>query len=73
MMEKHMAYCAAVDRVVHVYVLPATSDEMDPETMETPRIICIEHAEECQGIRCPLFDLPVDASMQRYEWLSRCK
>jgi hypothetical protein len=71
MIERHMAYCAALDRVVHVYVRPVTCDEKDPANLEMPGIVCVEHSEECQGILCPLFDLPTDASMQRYEWFSR--
>lgn len=66
-----MAYCAALDRVVHVYVRAVESDENDPDSFEAPGIVCVEHAEECQGIRCPLFDLPADAAMQRYESLRR--
>lgn len=70
-MRTHLAYCAALDRVVHVYVRPVTSDETDPDDFQAPGIICVEHAEECQGINCPLFDLPTDAAMQRYEWFTR--
>lgn len=67
-MRTHLAYCAALDRVVHVYVRPVTGDEKTPDEFEAPGIICVEHAEDCQGVLCPLFDLPADASMQRYEW-----
>lgn len=70
-MESHLAYCEALDRVVHVSVRPVLYDETDPGNFVTPGIICREHAEECLGIRCPLFDLPMDASMMRMEWLLR--
>ena len=70
-MQRHLAYCAALDRVVHVYVREATCDELDPDHVHTPGIVCVEHAEDCQGIHCPLFDLPADADMERYEWFSR--
>jgi hypothetical protein len=72
-MEKHLAYCAALDREVHVYVKLVSYDETDAVAHDVPGIICIEHAEECLGIRCPLFDLPTDSAMQRYEFFTRSK
>ncbi|HSJ10488.1 MAG TPA: hypothetical protein VK928_11265 [Longimicrobiales bacterium] len=57
--------------MVHVIVRPVDHDETDGEVDDTPGIICIEHGEECMGIRCPLFDLPTDSAMQRFEWFQR--
>ncbi|HEX6135724.1 MAG TPA: hypothetical protein VFZ24_17250 [Longimicrobiales bacterium] len=71
MREKHLAYCDALERVVHVYVRPVSDDETDPDTPQTPGIMCIEHAEECLGVECPLFELPMDAAMLRMEWFLR--
>jgi hypothetical protein len=70
-MESHLAYCDALDRIVHVYVRPVLYDEMDPDNIVTPGIVCREHAEDCLGIHCPLFDLPMDVSMSRMESLLR--
>jgi hypothetical protein len=67
-MEKHLAYCSALDREVHVYLRPIQHDETDPGNVATPTVICLEHAEDCLGIQCPLFDTPTDAWVQRYEW-----
>jgi hypothetical protein len=67
-METHLAYCSALDREVHVYLRPVEYDEMDPDNVDTPAVICVEHAEECLGIDCPLFDVPVDSLVQRFEW-----
>lgn len=70
-METHLAYCAALDREVRVYLRPVHYDETDPGVTQTPGLICIEHAEDCLGICCPLFDMPVDSVMQRFEWFRR--
>jgi hypothetical protein len=67
-METHRAYCAALDREVRVYLRPVLHDEKDAEREEAPGLICVEHAEECLGICCPLFDLPLDGWAERYEW-----
>ncbi|CAN5617595.1 hypothetical protein BH23GEM9_BH23GEM9_33800 [soil metagenome] len=67
-METHLAFCAALDREVRVYLRLVQYDETDPDIVETPALICLEHAEECAGICCPLFDVPLDSSIQRYEW-----
>lgn len=66
-MEKHLAYCSALDRMVHVIVRPVSYDEKDGTVAETPGIICVEHGEDCLGIECPLFDLPVDSAIARFE------
>ena len=70
-METHLAYCSALDREVRVFVRPVHYDEKDGTIEETPGIICVEHAEDCLGIRCPLFDMPADARLARYEWFLR--
>jgi hypothetical protein len=70
-MEKHLAYCAALDREVHVFVRPVSYDETDGTVADTPGIVCLEHAEDCLGIRCPLFDVPTDSALLRFEWFSR--
>jgi hypothetical protein len=70
-METHLAYCSALDREVRVILKPVAYDETDPAIDELPGIICLEHAEDCLGILCPLFDLPLDAALMRYEWFSR--
>ncbi|HSJ23433.1 MAG TPA: hypothetical protein VK929_02035 [Longimicrobiales bacterium] len=67
-MEKHLAYCSALDREVHVYLRPIHYDETDPGNVVTPTVICLEHAEDCLGIHCPLFEGPVDSWVQRFEW-----
>jgi hypothetical protein len=67
-METHLAFCAALDREVRVFLRPVLYDEIEPGVTETPGLICLEHAEECQGVRCPLFDLPLDGWIQRFEW-----
>lgn len=72
-MEKHIAWCAALDREVHVYVKQVSYDETDAVVHDVPGIICLEHAEECLGIRCPLFDLPHDSRAARFEWLFRSR
>jgi hypothetical protein len=54
-METHLAYCSAHDREVRVFVRPVCYDETDPGVDEPPGIVCIEHGEECLGVRCPLF------------------
>jgi hypothetical protein len=69
-METHLAYCSALDREVRVYLRLVQYDEMDPDNPETPGLICLEHAEECLGISCPLFDMPLDSWMQRFEWFT---
>jgi hypothetical protein len=66
--ETHQAYCAALDREVRVYLRPVLYDEKEPGCEEMPGVICLEHAEDCLGICCPLFDVPLDSWMQRYEW-----
>jgi hypothetical protein len=53
-MDTHLAYCAALDREVRVFLRPVHYDENDPAIGETPGIICLEHAEACLGVRCPL-------------------
>jgi hypothetical protein len=70
-METHLAYCSALDREVRVYLRPVYHDETDPAVTQSPGVICIDHAEDCLGICCPLFDVPVDSSLQRYDWFSR--
>jgi hypothetical protein len=70
-METHLAYCSALDREVRVYLRPVLHDETDPAVHETPALICLEHAEDCLGICCPLFDLPLDSWMQRFERFTR--
>lgn len=70
-MEKHIAWCAALDREVHVYVKPVSYDETDAVVHHVPGIICLEHAEDCLGIRCPLFDVPTDSRAARFESLFR--
>lgn len=70
-METHLAYCAALDREVRVYLRPVHYDETDPAVTQTPGLICIEHTEDCLGICCPLFDMPADSVMQRFEWFRR--
>jgi hypothetical protein len=70
-MEKHLAYCAALDREVHVYIRLVSYDETDAVVAEVPSIICLEHAEDCMGIHCPLFDLPIDSALARFETLFR--
>jgi hypothetical protein len=67
-METHLAYCSALDREVRVYLRPVHYDETDPGNIVTPGVICLEHAEDCLGICCPLFDVPVDGWAQRFEW-----
>jgi hypothetical protein len=70
-METHLAYCSALDREVRVFLRPVLYDETDPAVTQTPGIICIDHAEDCLGICCPLFDVPVDSLLQRFDWLRR--
>jgi hypothetical protein len=67
-MESHLAYCSALDREVRVFLRPIHYDEKDPANIDTPVVICREHAEDCLGIHCPLFDVPIDSWVQRYEW-----
>jgi hypothetical protein len=70
-METHLAYCAALDREVRVFLRPVHYDETDPAVGKTPGIICLEHAEACLGIRCPLLKKGT-VSMERFErWLRR--
>jgi predicted RNA-binding Zn-ribbon protein involved in translation (DUF1610 family) len=69
-MQKHLAYCAALDREVHVFVRPVSYDETDGCVADVPGIICLEHAEDCLGIECPLFDVPADSALLRYESFS---
>lgn len=70
-METHLAYCSALDREVRVFVRPVSYDETDPAIDETPGLICVEHGEECLGIRCPLFST-IPPSLERFErWLRR--
>jgi hypothetical protein len=54
-MNTHLAYCAALDREVRVYVRPVVSDERRREAIYVPGVVCQEHAEECTGMMCPLF------------------
>jgi hypothetical protein len=61
--ETHQAYCAALDREVRVYLRPVLYDEKEPGCEEMPAVICLEHAEDCLGISCPLFDVPLDSWM----------
>lgn len=70
-METHLAYCSALDREVRVYVRPVSYDETDGTVADSPGIVCLEHAEDCLGIHCPLFDVPLDARLVRYEWFLR--
>lgn len=72
-MQKRLAYCAALDREVHVFVRPVSYDETDGCVEDVPGLLCLEHAEECLGIRCPLFDVPTDSAMLRYEWFCRTR
>jgi hypothetical protein len=67
-METHRAYCAALDREVRVCLRPVYYDEWDPAMLPAPGLICIDHAEDCLGICCPLFDLPIDMALQRFDW-----
>lgn len=57
-METHVAYCAALDRDVRVFVRPLLSDEMEPDVEYVPGLVCLEHGEECTGMMCPLFQHP---------------
>lgn len=57
-METHQAYCAALDREVRVYVRPLVADERRGDVMYIPGVVCLEHAEDCTGMLCPLFVSP---------------
>jgi hypothetical protein len=70
-METHLAFCSALDREVRIYLKPVLYDETDPVYAETSGLICVDHGEECLGIACPLFDVPLDSWMQRFEWFYR--
>lgn len=70
-METHLAFCSALDREVRVFLRPVHYDETDPAILQAPGIICIDHAEDCLGICCPLFSGPLDSSLQRFDWLQR--
>jgi hypothetical protein len=70
-METHLAYCSALDREVRVFLRPVHYDETDPAMGQTPGLICIDHAEDCLGICCPLFDVPVDSALLRFERFRR--
>jgi hypothetical protein len=57
-METHRAYCAALDREVRVYLRPVLCNEREPDVAYAPGLVCLEHAEECTGMMCPLFYRP---------------
>ena len=57
-METHLAYCAAVDREVRVYLRPVVSDERRADVVYVAGVVCLEHAEDCTGMLCPLFQSP---------------
>lgn len=59
-METHVAYCAALDRDVRVFLRPLLCDEMEPDVAYVPGLVCLEHAEDCTGMLCPLFYRPED-------------
>jgi hypothetical protein len=66
-MDTRLAYCSALDREVRVYLRPVLYDEKDPANFDTPAVICLEHAEDCLGMRCPLFDVSADCRVQPFE------
>jgi hypothetical protein len=57
-METHLAYCAAVDREVRVYLRPLVGDERRKGAIYVPGVVCQDHAEDCTGMVCPLFQSP---------------
>jgi hypothetical protein len=68
-MEKHRVYCSALDREVHVFLRPVECDEVDPGHALMPAVVCLEHAEDCLGQRCPLCDVAADGWLHLHEWL----
>lgn len=70
-MVTYLAYCAALDRDVRVSVRPVRYDETEPTAGEPPGVECRDHAEECLGIRCPLFQGGPTCRLELYARLSR--
>lgn len=59
-METHSAYCAALDREVRVFVRRVMCDELEPDVVYVRGLVCLEHAEDCTGMLCPLCYRPED-------------